>query len=266
VSKTFDLSSIAVLRERLNNHPVYRTLSTLEDLRGFMSHHIYSVWDFMSLLKCLQNTIAPTRIPWVPISSPSVRRFINVIVVEEESDIGLPGSKGEETYASHFELYLRGMKEIGLDISGPLRFTAIARDQGAAAALASGLAPEAAKQFMTTTFSFIATGKPHVIGAAFALGREQIIPGMFRALLRDLEIGKNQAPAFHYYLERHIHLDEDFHAPLSLQMLNELCGGDPRLLKEAELAAQKAIQARIDFWSGVQKAIARMPAMEIIED
>jgi hypothetical protein len=263
VSNTFNLSSIAVLREKLNNHPVYRTLSTLEDLQGFMSHHVYSVWDFMSLLKCLQHTIAPTRSPWVPVSSPSVRRFINVIVVEEESDIGLPGPKGEETYASHFELYLQAMEEIGIDTSGPRRFTAMARDQGIAAALAAGIAPPAAKNFMTTTFSFIATGKPHLIAAAFALGREQIIPGMFRALLRDLKIGKNKAPAFHYYLERHIHLDEDFHAPLSLQMLNELCAGDARKLKEAELAAQQAIQARIDFWSGVQKAIARMPALEL---
>jgi hypothetical protein len=108
---------------------------------------------------------------------------------------------------------------------------------------------------MQVTFGFIATGKPHVVAAAFSLGREQVIPGMFRSLLKEMQIGKTEAPAFHYYLERHIHLDEDHHGPLSLLMLNELCAGDVAKLKEAEHAARAAIRARIEFWDGVQDAL-----------
>jgi hypothetical protein len=70
-----------------------------------------------------------------------------------------------------------------------------------------------------------------------------------------MQIGKDQAPAFHYYLERHIHLDEDHHGPLSLRMLDELCEGNPYKLREAERAARDAIAARIDFWDGVLSAI-----------
>jgi len=256
VSRTFDLSSIAVLRDELIDHPLYASLQTMDDLRAFMSHHVYSVWDFMSLLKSIQGTLAPTRTPWVPLGSPSVRRFINVIAVEEESDLGLPGPNGEVTYSSHFELYCLAMREVDANASGPLEFTSIAGEKGIAAALGSGIPPAAARQFMETTFSFIATGRPHVAAAAFALGRERIIPAMFRALLQQLQVGKDEAPAFHYYLERHVHLDEDFHGPLSLQMLNELCAGDSTRLREAEDAARRAIQARIDFGTGVHASLA----------
>lgn len=57
------------------------------------------------------------------------------------------------------------------------------------------------------------------IAAALALGREHVIPAMFRAFLARMGVNEHQAPTFHYYLRRHIHLDEDFHAPLSLRLL-----------------------------------------------
>jgi hypothetical protein len=78
---------------------------------------------------------------------------------------------------------------------------------------------------------------------------------MFRALLRRMNITQQQAPAFHFYLERHIHLDEDFHAPLALRMVNELIGGDASKLAEAEAAAVAAVKARIGFWDGVLAAL-----------
>ena len=64
-----------------------------------------------------------------------------------------------------------------------------------------------------------------------------------------------QAPAFHYYLKRHVQLDEDFHGPLSLRLLETLCGNDPQKMEEAETAAEEAICARIRFWDGVLEAI-----------
>lgn len=250
-----DLSFLAPVRERLNAHPVYGSLTSIDDLRCFMSHHIYSVWDFMSLAKYLQGRIAPTTIPWVPVGNPAIRRFINEITLEEESDLGLPDSEGRETYASHFELYCQAMAEIGVDTTCSMAFLENVKQKGITVALEAREVPAPAKQFMTTTFDFIASHKPHVVAAAFALGREHVIPQMFRAFLAKMSISKEVAPAFHYYLERHIHLDEDSHGPLSLLMLEELCGGDPVRIKEAEVAASAAVEARIRFWDGVQQAI-----------
>jgi hypothetical protein len=253
----FSANAIADLHEPLNRHPLYPQVQTMDDLRLFMEHHIYSVWDFMSLLKTLQNQIAPTSVPWKPRGSPEVRYFINQIVVGEECDDGLPDADGNPTHASHFELYCTAMREVGANPEPAIRFAEVAADQGFEAALALNVAPPAAREFMRATFGFIATGKPHVAGAAFALGREHIIPEMFRALLAKMNISQTQAPVFHFYLERHIHLDEDFHAPLALRMVNELVGGDAAKLAEAEAAAVAAVKARIGFWDGVLDALNR---------
>jgi hypothetical protein len=78
---------------------------------------------------------------------------------------------------------------------------------------------------------------------------------MFRAFLKDMGITEKDAPLFHFYLHRHIHLDEDFHAPLSLRMVEELCANDAVKLQEAETAAREALQARIAFWDGVLEAV-----------
>lgn len=264
MSLTFDLSSVADLREKLNRHPIYRSLRDVNDLRIFMNHHIYSVWDFMSLLKTLQQAVAPAGAPWAPVGSAVLRRFINEIVLGEESDEGLPDANGNKSYISHFELYCQAMREIGADDRAPRAFVNTVQREGIRHALTRNLVPMAARWFMDSTFAFIATGKPHVVAAAFAMGREQVIPDMFRALLRDMQVREHEAPAFHYYLERHIHLDEDHHGPLSLRMLDELCAGDPQRLREAEQAARGAIEARIEFWDGVLGAMElERPAEEL---
>jgi len=253
---TFPFEKIRVLRQRLSTHPVYAAVSNIDDLTLFMQHHVYSVWDFMSLLKYLQNEFAPTGAPWLPKGDPQVRRFINDIVLEEESDEGLPLADGTPTYASHFELYVAAMEEVRSGSSSQVAaFVSEVASGSLHGALQRKQLPEPARVFMKRTFAFIESDKPHTVAAAFALGREHIIPEMFRALLATMKITKEQAEVFHYYLERHIHLDSDHHGPMSLRMLELLCGGDETKIAEAEAAAISAIEARIGFWDGVLQAI-----------
>jgi hypothetical protein len=243
---------IESLRVKLEAHPIYAAVATLADLRVFMQHHVYSVWDFMSLIKYLQNEVAPARWPWTPAGDASVQRFINELVLEEETDVALPGQQG---HTSHFMLYLAAMREIGADADTPARFVQKVAEQGIDAALASGLAPPPSAAFTRTTFEFLASGKPHAVAAALALGREHVIPSMFRAFLSRMAVTEAQAPSFHYYLKRHVHLDEYFHAPLSLRLLAGLCGSDAAKWREAEAAAETAVNARLQFWDGVLKAL-----------
>lgn len=253
MSERFEPRVIAPLRKRLDRHPIYAAVRTLDDLRVFMAHHVYSVWDFMSLIKYLQHTVAPARWPWTPGADPAVQRFINELNLEEETDAAAPGQPAE--FASHFQLYLGAMREIGADAERPARFVEIVRSQGLEAALDSGLVPVPSREFMRVTFAFIDSDKPHVVAAALALGREHVIPNMFRAFLARMAVGEREAPTFHYYLRRHIHLDEDFHAPLSIRLLEGLCAGDPARIREAEAAAIAAIEARLRFWDGVLAAL-----------
>ena len=243
---------IESLRLKLEAHPIYAAVQTLDDLRVFMAHHVYSVWDFMSLIKYLQNEIAPARWPWTPHGDASVQRFINELVLEEETDIALPGQEG---FTSHYMLYLAAMREVGADADTPARFVQHVAEQGIDAALGSGLAPRPSAAFTRTTFDFLASGKPHAVAAALALGREHVIPSMFRALLSRMAVTEAQAPSFHYYLNRHVHLDEDFHAPLSLRLLAALCGEDAEKWHKAEAAAEAAVNARLQFWDGVLQAL-----------
>jgi hypothetical protein len=248
-SITSDL--IASFKSALENHPVYAAVRTESDLRVFMQHHVYSVWDFMSLIKYLQSVIAPSRYPWSHRGDASVRRFINELVLEEETDEGLePGS-----FSSHFELYHRAMSEIGADVALSRRFVDSVVETGIENALESVSIPEPSRRFTGKTFEFIRSDKPHRVAAALALGREHIIPCMFRSILKQIGVSEQQAPVFHYYLNRHVHLDEDFHAPLSLRLLNQLCADDEKKTEEAIEAANEAIQARIEFWDGVLEAI-----------
>lgn len=242
-------------KQKLEQHPIYGSISNLQDLRCFMEHHVYSVWDFMSLIKYLQSKVAPDEYPWVPVGDGNVRRFINELVLEEETDQALPGADNNERFASHFELYCEAMKEIGGNPDTVLDFIQNIKSKGIDAALRTTSIPEASRTFTRTTFDFIESEKPHVVAAALALGREHIIPCMFRSFLQKLEISEHEAPAFHYYLNRHIHLDEDFHAPLSLRLLNELCEGDQTKQEEAINAAKTAVSSRLKFWDQVLEAI-----------
>mgnify|MGYP001819532478 CR=1 FL=1 len=249
-----NLEHLEPLQEELARHRIYESLRTIEDLRVFMQHHVFSVWDFMSLVKYLQQHIAPTQVPWRPVGDPSLRYFINRLVLEEESD-STPGSGGNLSHGSHFENYCDAMNEIGANGDLPKQFLVMVQEKGLDAALYSNMVPLPARYFSETTFAVIREDKPHEVAAALAFGRERVIPSMFRKFLRETHVNEAQAPAFHYYLKRHIHLDEDTHGPLALRLLEELCDGDSAKIEEAETAAEEAICARIRFWDGVLDAI-----------
>lgn len=244
-------SLAASLKKDLENHPVYAAIRTLDDLKLFMQHHVYSVWDFMSLVKYLQSVIAPATYPWVPVGDGSVRRFINELVLEEESDQAIAGGH----YASHFELYLQAMEEIGADTTIPRQFVRDIIHHGLEQAFQQNTLPGPSSQFSRQTFAFIESGKPHVVASALAFGREHVIPMMFREMLDKSGVSRQDAPVFSFYLERHIDLDEGSHAPLSLRLLNGLCDSDSSKVEESIAAAEIAIQARKQLWDGVLECI-----------
>jgi hypothetical protein len=73
----FLLQEVAPSRRLLLNNGLYYRIKTLADLRRFMEHHVFAVWDFMSLLKALQRELTCVQVPWVPTASPATRRLVN---------------------------------------------------------------------------------------------------------------------------------------------------------------------------------------------
>ncbi len=99
-------------------------------------------------------------------------------------------------------------------------------------------------------------GGTHGLSAAFTIGREEVIPDMFRALVTDLERRHpGRYDLLSIYLERHIEVDSEHHGPLALQMLEELCGDVSGRWEEALAWARSALEARLALWDGTLAVI-----------
>ncbi|MFZ4637881.1 MAG: DUF3050 domain-containing protein, partial [Pirellulales bacterium] len=218
------------------------------------------------------------------------RRLVNEIVLDEESD-ALP----EGGSASHFELYLHGMRNAGAD-TGPIdRMIETLRAGGPqvgkpAATVRQGTAermgqdvdggpqggkpvatvvgdamreagaPEAAQAFVRHSFAVIESGSTHGIVAAFTYGREDVIPDMFRGLVSSLASRDPAWERFHWYLDRHIEADDEKHAPVCRRIMARLCGDDPAKWAEASQVARACVEARIALWDAIAAELEAMPA------
>ncbi|MBS1689134.1 MAG: DUF3050 domain-containing protein [Bacteroidetes bacterium] len=248
-------SEISSLRQQLVDHPVYSTIENPDQLRVFMEHHIFAVWDFMSLLKTLQQGLTCVAVPWVPKGSATTRYLINEIVAGEESDVDQHGNR-----LSHFELYLNAMNEAGCNtVAINDLVAAVINGSTINDALNAANIPPAAKQFVSHTFNVVSTGKLHIQAAVFTFGREDLIPGMFISMVRELaQKFPGAIDTFQYYLERHIEVDGDHHSHLAYQMTEELCGNDEDKWLEATAAVKAALHSRIALWNGIKESVTEL--------
>ena len=149
---------IEPLRQEIINHKVYSEIKNIDDLKVFMQYHVYAVWDFMSLLKTLQNNLTCTTVPWFPKGSADTRHLINEIVVGEESDVDLNGIR-----KSHFELYLDAMQQCGADTSKIASFIDELKHSGDfKAAYNKSETPQEASEFVDFTFRIIGSNKAYL--------------------------------------------------------------------------------------------------------
>jgi hypothetical protein len=64
------LAAVQSARGRVIAHPLYVNLNTPAAITTFMEHHVFAVWDFMSLLKSLQRNLTCVTVPWCPPGRP----------------------------------------------------------------------------------------------------------------------------------------------------------------------------------------------------
>ena len=239
--------TVEKLRRSLMEHPLYQAMSAPEHIVCFLQHHVWAVWDFMSLLKALQRNLTGIALPWVPPTDPFAARLINSIVLGEESD-----EDGYGGYCSHFEMYRQAMVQAGAD-SGPIDRFVLQLRTGIPwqEALKAAPVPEFVRRFVYFSLSLATGTDVPALAAAFTLGREDLIPAMFPRLLEELaERHPERFDRLCHYLRRHVEVDGDEHGPAALLLLDRLCPTESDRLR-AEATAITALQARLALWDGI---------------
>jgi hypothetical protein len=243
-------ASITPARDRVVSHRLYSSLESNKAINTFMEHHVYAVWDFMSLLKSLQRQLTCVELPWVPTGPTGSRRLINDIVLVEESD-ELQGG-----FISHFELYLNGMTQAGARRDTIDSFIDLIRGgAGVSEALVTAGVPAPSTEFVNTTWRFIQQAPVHCQAAAVAFGREDLIPDMFEQVVKVNANEGGLLDTFVDYLARHIEVDGEEHTPMAMQMLADLCGDDDTKWRECTETVNSALAARVRLWDGILAAI-----------
>ena len=229
----------------LKEHELYELLIDRSSVVKFMQLHIYSVWDFMNLLKLLQANLTCLTLPWKPKDSPQLARLINEIVLEEESDV----IDGKAT--SHFLYYHQALTLLDPDIKHINKFLSdLNSGKDYKQLISQTYIPSASQKFMNFTFS--CTKKSVLeIAAAFTFGRETLVPELFEPIKSQLKQTEDEGLIkFISYLERHIQLDGEQHSKLAYEMVSILAKNqsDWDLIKTT---AVKSLEARIKFWDDI---------------
>lgn len=236
----------------MRQHNVFSAIQDMNDLRTFMQWHVFAVWDFMSLAKRLQIDFTCVSLPWMPPAEIEAARLVNEIILGEETDV-MPNGKA----ASHFEMYLIAMQEIGastLQINDFLKLVQEGATIGSA--LDQVYANPAIKNFVLTTINTALNGNTAEVLGSFFYGREDSIPEMFDHLLKTWNIEESEAEIFVYYLNRHIELDGDAHGPAVQQIMKNRLKDDVNAWNELLDSALRAVDLRIALWDALEQELS----------
>lgn len=240
------VNEIRSLSQDLRTHGAYSVIRDIEDVRTYMEYQVWCVWDFMVLLKAIQFQLTGNSIFWIPSDDATLGAYIYEVLLSEETDVDPRGSG----HASHFETYLRAMREADAKTEAIDHFINSLSD-GASfeTALDNTLVPKAAKRFVSTTVR-LAKAPLHVSVAVFCLSRENIIPSMFEPFLKNLPRTIN-IPTFRWYLRRHIELDSTSHGPLSVRLFKNIVNKSELTVNEALDGSLEALQERKHFLDAI---------------
>jgi hypothetical protein len=235
--------------ERVRGHALYGQIQSVADVRVFMEHHVFAVWDFMSLVKALQSRLTSVAPPWRPVGDGMVRRFINELVLEEESD------HVNGRYISHMEMYIEGMQQAGANTARIMDLMHQATERGFHHVDLGDYG--AAGHFVQRTWRHLESESLPVLVGAFTIGRENMIPTMFNEIVVSLaQTDPEKLTIFRSYLDRHIELDGGSHGEMACRLLETVCGDDEEAWTEAARAGTEAIRARLLLWDAVSSRLS----------
>jgi hypothetical protein len=223
-----------------------------------MEFHVFAVWDFMCILKKLQNSFTCTSSLWIPPTDSQLAYFINSIVVGEESDDLI--ICGSQNFLSHFDLYIESMKDIDANtlpinnLINQIKNGASWKDAIRNTRNSYPFISNNTFEFVEHTLNTVDNATIFEIASCFLFGREDSIPKMFENLLANFQNKKLPVPNLITYLNRHIHVDGECHGPMAASMLSKMCINE-EIEKIIVDAGRKAIEMRLHLWDGILEKI-----------
>ncbi|WP_193510801.1 DUF3050 domain-containing protein [Christiangramia fulva] len=248
-------ASLEPLTKKLIEHPLYQKIETPKQLQIFMEHHVFAVWDFMSLLTALQELLTKTTSPWLPLGNAELRYLINKMVLAEETDINKLGKR-----QSHFEMYLDAMADAGAKKQKIEDFLLqVNHGTDIFLIIAASKLPVSIKQFLKNTFDVVYSHEPHKIAAAFTFGREGIISPQFPSIIENVQknFPEEDFGLLKYYFDRHLELHGNKNDTPAFKMVEELCGRDLDKCASAKNTAEMVLKSRLDLWNGIEAEIEK---------
>ncbi len=242
---------------QLNSHELFKSSEnfSVDELRIFMEYHVYAVWDFMSIVKSLQNHICPSNYPWKPnkYTRNGIAHLINEIIFSEESDKDDDGN-----YFSHFDLYIMAMEDLGANTNNILKFVESCELNDSKFENSNNIdIPIESLDFLKNTFECLKSNNKANTAAIFTYGRETTIPDMFSKILNKIDSDNLLFSKLRLYIKRHIQIDSSRHGPLSLKLFEYTCEDNQKIYNEAIGYAIKSIDKRILLWDGVLARIKK---------
>ena len=156
-------------------------------------------------------------------------------------------------FVSHFELYLEAMDAAGADRSNIQRLINELQNGKSLEESIKNQDP-LVQNYLRQTFQLIERDSLTGLMASFCYGREDIIPDMFRQLIKRLSKKDPQRwRKLGFYFTEHIDCDENRHGPMARTMLERHCSQDIAQSDEAVQTAKNALLQRKQFWDEIHK-------------
>lgn len=257
------IEKLEPLNEKLRDHALYSAITKLDHVKEFMQGHMVCVWDFMTLVTKLQEHFTCCTVPWKLKSSALTRRFINEVVLGEESD-----TDQNDQAISHYELYYKAMKDLGASTDTIDKVTDVVEKyydnkQKLIAELKKIDVPVYLRDQVVFTLDTAINGKIHETAALFTYGRENLIPDMFLGILhhmRDSEMATKDETldTLIFYLDRHVEVDGEDHGPISRALVSDIAVDNDEKWEEIYQASKKALELRIAVWDGLLAAVNKI--------
>lgn len=157
-------------------HPVFDAMDSLGDFQTFFEHHVYAVWDFMTLLEAFQNPDGRIHLWTPPVCYDSADDLVHQAGYRDVAN-GMQ---------AHLDAYWNMMDAIGANTRDlHVLFSALEDGVSEDEALATAGVSPAVRQHVQTTREIAKTGKPTRIAGAI-LARRDLIPDRFGAELQRL--------------------------------------------------------------------------------